>query len=158
MAEKRPEIRVVMLSGWAEDGLNRLGRALPGVGLVCVASGYEAAAELLAEPASGLVVELGCLTAQHGGLLKLAREQGVEILGMGSFPPGLEADQLSGVRLVSVDDLPDLLGGLSPVARSTRKPAASPESSQTATQAPKKNRTGGLYYVPGDEPRREARS
>lgn len=153
MAEKYPQIRVVMLSGWADDGLDRLGRSLPGVELVSVASGYEAAAELLAEPTSGMVVELGCLTDRHGGLLKLAREQGVEILGMGSFPAGLQADQLSGVRLVAVEDLPDLLGGLSPVARSRRQADVPAAPSPT----PKKPRSGGLYYVPGDE-QREATS
>jgi len=71
-----------------------------------VASGYEAAAEILAGPVAALVVDFRALGPAHVRLLGLARRRSVELLGMGKPPEGLSIAQLSGMRLVSADDLP----------------------------------------------------
>jgi hypothetical protein len=71
--------------------------------------GYEAAAELLAQPAMALLIDLSRLTPPHRKLLHVARRLGVEVLGVGAFPPGLSASDLSGMRLISLDDLPSEL-------------------------------------------------
>ncbi len=66
-------------------------------------SGYEAAAELLAEPADALVLDLTRLNKKHLKLLDIARQGGAELLGMGNggFPEGFCADDLNGMRLGS---------------------------------------------------------
>ncbi|MDY6913489.1 MAG: hypothetical protein SVT52_03415 [Planctomycetota bacterium] len=96
-------------------------------GCVHVSSAYEAAAELLAAPTAAMVVDLQMLSLRHLRLLKIAREMDVEVLAVGSLPAGLTAEQLSGVRLVSIDDLPNVL------TRLARTPDARPEA---AVEAP----------------------
>jgi hypothetical protein len=99
---------------------------------VYVESGYEAAAEILAEPALALVIDLSCLTPPHRKLLRVAREAGVEVFGVGSLPAGMSAEDLSGVRLISTGDLPDLL------ARTAESPAARRPAQPTVRLAPAK--------------------
>lgn len=98
------DARVVVLSqdaslAWLTDS--------PGARVVLahVRSGYEAAAELLAAPAAALVVEMRLLGARHVSLLEIARDLDVEVLGVGSLPIGMTAEDLSGVRLIARGDL-----------------------------------------------------
>jgi len=79
------------------------------VAFVRADGGYEAAAELLAQPTMALLIDLSRLTSLHSKLLHVARQLGVEVLGVGAFPPGLSASDLSGMRLISLDDLPSEL-------------------------------------------------
>lgn len=72
---------------------------------VAVSSGYEAAAELLASQAAALVVDLSMLTGPHLKLLEIARARNVDLYGLGSFPPGLSAEDLRGMRMVARSEL-----------------------------------------------------
>jgi hypothetical protein len=82
--------------------------------VIRVHSGYEAAAELLIAPADALVIELACLQAPHLKLLEIARSKGVKLLGVGQFPANLTSDDLSGVRLISLADLPAAIAAIGP--------------------------------------------
>jgi hypothetical protein len=86
-----------------------------GLNCIHVSTGYEAAAELLVEPSMALVVELSSIAGKHLKLLEVARRCGVDVFGVGALPAELSSDDLSGVRLVSRKDLPELL------ARSARQ-------------------------------------
>jgi hypothetical protein len=138
------EHRVVIL---ARDGeLSSPGPHIPGqsVVYVCVDGCYEAAAEILTQPAAALLVELSCLTPPHRKLLHVARQLGVEVLGVGTFPAGFSAGDLSGMRLISLEDLPtelcSILERIQPPAQS-----APPVSQAQSTEAkPKK----GAHLAP----------
>src|ERR1035437_4260581 len=79
---------------------------------VVVPCAYEAAAELLAAPTLALVIDLRALGRRHLRLLDIARQLGVEILASGPLPAGMNADELSGVRLVSTAGMAAELGRL----------------------------------------------
>ncbi len=112
---------------WSQDSSLTWSAGGPGVGaIVRVASGYEAAAELLAAPAAALVVDLRLLGGKHLGLLEIARSLAVEVLAVGALPIGMTADDLSGVRLIARCDLADALVG----------PAAPPEPVDQAPASP----------------------
>ncbi len=70
-------------------------------------SGYEAAAEMLAAPTDAILLNVGFLTKRHIGLLNLARKMNIEIIGVSapSTNIGLDAHELSEVRLVATSDL-----------------------------------------------------
>jgi hypothetical protein len=89
--------------------------------------GYEAAAELLSRPAMALLIDLPHLTLPHRKLLHVARQLGVEVLGVGAFPTGLSAGDLSGMRLISTDDLPSELRNLLQRAESAPPAATAPK-------------------------------
>ncbi len=76
-----------------------------GIEVVRVTTAYEAAAELIAAPAAALVVDLRLLGPRHLRLLTIARESQVEILAVGGLPPGMNSEDLSGVRLTSRADV-----------------------------------------------------
>jgi hypothetical protein len=104
-----------------------------GVRCVRVGTGYEAAAELLADPPAALVVELGALTARHLPLLEVARRVGVEVLGVGSLPAGRSTAELSGVRLIAPQSLAGALERLAGQAAPPR--AAEPVHGEAAAPA-----------------------
>jgi len=85
--------------------------------VVVVTSCYEAAAEILAEPALALVLELRAFDPRHGRLLEIAGQMGLNIFGIGAAGR-LDSEQLSGVKLIARKDLMDellhLLGGDDP--------------------------------------------
>ena len=95
--------RVVILAGGEELLASDSETFQAGVELHYASSGYEAAAEILAEPTDALLVDLSCLEKNHLKLLDLARKESVELLGMGNggFPDGFCADDLNGMRLGS---------------------------------------------------------
>lgn len=92
--------RVVILAPQGELLPNVPKTSRAGVRYVYVSSGYEAAAELLAAATNALVVKLSSLTEKHLKLLDIARQRGVELLGMGSADE-LNADDLNGIKLTS---------------------------------------------------------
>lgn len=102
--------RVVVLSrdrGFAElQG----GAAPASEQIVRVPNGYEATAEILAEDAAALLIDLRALGSRHLRLLEVARETGVEMLVVGTMPAGMSSDVLSGARLLARSDLPDTIG------------------------------------------------
>lgn len=142
------ENRVVIL---ARDGAlsppdpQSLGR---NVAFVRVDGGYEAAAELLAQPSAALLIDLSRLTPPHRKLLHVARELHVEVLGVGAFPPGLSAGDLSGMRLISLDDLPTELRAIleksappSPPKKPSRlAPARKAEYRSSPPETPRRSR------------------
>jgi len=73
------------------------------VQVVRVNSGYEAAAELLAGPASALLADLGRITETHTPLLALAEQLEVPVVGFGVLCANLAAERLADVRLVSAE-------------------------------------------------------
>ncbi len=103
------EHRIVILAGDGEFSLPHAGSLGKGAEYVRAGSGYEAAAELLASPAVALVIDLSLLTERHRGLLRVARETGTDVLGVGELPAGCSAEDLRGVRLISPEDLPSIL-------------------------------------------------
>ena len=112
-----PCVRVVVL---ARQGV----RAPSGVDLVAAPSAYEAAAEILVAPARALVIDLGMIWDRHLGLLTIARDLKIDILAFGAAPSGISAEELSGVRLVSLAELPATLEGLSVTAAPAKLTAA----------------------------------
>lgn len=149
MPQQQYERRVVVLARPPGRDVLALQKQTPAIEVIGVSSGYEAAAELLVQPVCGLVIELDCLTERHVGLLRIARAEHVEIFGMGSFPAHLQAQQLSGVRLVSQEDLPELLQNLPALPRpaTTQTPRTTDRPGPVKPPRPQ----GGLYYVPGEE-------
>jgi len=100
------------------------------ISCVRVASGYEAAAELLAEPAGGLVIDFRAMAGRHVKLLDIARQLHVAVLGLGELPARVSAAQLSGVQLVSRADLGDAM------ERTITSQPAPPTADQSETQPP----------------------
>ncbi|MCD4699182.1 MAG: hypothetical protein K8R91_01230 [Phycisphaerae bacterium] len=127
MAGKTDPSRMVRVIGLLPCGSTAL--ASSGfVRLVRVGSGYEAAGELLAEPASALLVDLAMLTAGHGPLLKLAAELNVPVVAFGTVTSALDGSVLVGVRLVGAEQASDALRGLL-AGVDVDSPAAAPDLS-----------------------------
>ena len=59
-----------------------------------------------------LVIELACLSVAHLKLLDIARNKGVELFGVGQLPTAMTSDDLSGVRLISLTDLPEAIAAI----------------------------------------------
>jgi len=97
--------------------------------LVRVGSGYEAAGELLAEPASALLVDLAMLTSGHGPLLKLAAELNVPVVAFGTVTSALDGSVLDGVHLLGAEQVADTLRNLVDGEAGGEKPAAAPAPS-----------------------------
>ena len=106
------EQRAVVLWPQGAPRPNVAGEGADGLALVFVPSPYEAAAELIAEPALALVIDLRLMGRRHLRLLRIARERGAEMLAVGAVPAGLSAEDLSGIRLVARADLKAALEGL----------------------------------------------
>ncbi len=126
--------RVVILSPQGRSLCPSLGMMLPNVDCEFVTSGYEAAAELLAlseATTRALVIDFQALNDHHLPLLNIAREQGVELMGVGAFPPGLSSEHLSGMRLLGVKDLPKAIESLD------LSPPAAPSAGSDVQLTPK---------------------
>ena len=126
---------------------------------VPVNTAYEAAAELLASPAIALIVDLALLPARHTRLIKIARSIEVPVFGVGSLPPGLSADQLSGVRLASRDELGEMLLALlkedsttaataTEAPNTTARPLVPHESVSPPTTSGQKEQAGEYHPEP----------
>jgi len=128
-------VRVVLLAH--EDALaEEIARRVPGKAVCCVraASGYEAAAELLAGPAGALVVSLRALPRRHLGLPALARRLGVPVVAVGSLPAAASSEDLSGVRLAGEKDIGAILLELPAAGRGVA--AAGAQRSRSAADIP----------------------
>lgn len=116
--------RVVALLGPAA-GLPELSAS---VETIRTTSGYEAAAELLAGPASALLVDLGRITAAHVPLLALAGRLEVPVVAFGTVSASLPGSALSALRLVGVQDIAAAI-------EETLSTAASPAAEAAALDA-----------------------
>ncbi len=139
----QPPRRVIVLSrgpNFAADELSDIDATR----CVRVSGPYEAAAEIMADTPAALIIDLRAFSANHVGLVELARREGVETLAVGSLRPGVGADQLSGVRLVSRRDLAwalRRLAAFAPTAEKTNQPdgpgSASRPAEADAPQSPR---------------------
>ena len=86
-------------------------------------SAYEAAAELLAEPAAALVIDLRCLATGNLRLVQTARKQGVAVLAFGKLSAAMSTEGLDGVQLVSQEGLAQALARLAQGARAAEQEA-----------------------------------
>ncbi|HET6428821.1 MAG TPA: hypothetical protein VFJ30_10450 [Phycisphaerae bacterium] len=94
---------------------------------VRAAGAYQAAAEMLAEPAAALVVDLGRITAGHAGLLSLAGRLGVPVIAFGEVSADLGADALGSARLITREGLPEALDRILPPELPEPAESTSPE-------------------------------
>lgn len=96
---------------FTSHAVGRIAPAGPQANLECVvvASAYEACAELLADPAAVLVIDLRLLRPCHVRLIELARRAGAELLGVGPLPAWANSDQLGGLRLLGQGQLAEAL-------------------------------------------------
>jgi len=120
-------LRVVVLSRDSALASRLADLCAPPVAVVRVASGYEAGAEILAAPVAAMVIDFRSMDPAHARLLDMARETGVEMLGVGATPRGLRIDQLSGLRLVSRTELPAAVGRIAQAARQAAPVDRAPE-------------------------------
>lgn len=132
--------RVVIFSRDAALTGAALAEACPErVRYVHFSSAYEAAAEILVGSADALVLDLRSLSGRSLRLLEVARQSNVEILGIGAVPAGIDADQLSGLRLVALHDLPAALGKLSaPPAGALEGVRLAPAKAAPPVEAPQR--------------------
>ncbi len=122
------DARVVVLCGPRVEGPPS---ELKDVQTVYVPTAYEAAAEMLAAPTVALVADLRLVGRRHLRLLAIARQMGVEVFAVGVVPTGLTGEDLSGVRMIALADLPEALRRLAEAdwpAPSEPKPAAPAEA------------------------------
>lgn len=152
MADERARLsvpRVVILS---PESLRAVCADLaPTVECVSVASPYEAAAEIIAEAAMAIVVDLRLMAPRHLRLLQIARERGAEVLAVGGIPAGLTAEDLSGVRLTARADLKAALEAVLRAREGRYEGAVSPDSTgATRTGAAKDGTTGQGPDGPGE--------
>lgn len=112
-------VRVVVCSPNAPAIVSAGRLAESGLELVAVESVYEAAAELLADAAVALVIDLRLLGPRHARLATIARQCGAEMLGVGALTGSMPAEQLSGMRLVSSRELGETLSQLARAAKSS---------------------------------------
>ncbi|MCD4824219.1 MAG: hypothetical protein K8S55_06395 [Phycisphaerae bacterium] len=104
-----------------------------GIEYIYAPSGYEAAAEVLADPAMALIVDMPSLSAEHIKLMEIARSRGTELIGVGGFPAGLSVDDLSGMHLVAMNQLPEFL------QKMTSQTQAAPSGDDSVKLAPAKS-------------------
>jgi len=128
--------RVVVLSRDPALASRLTGLCAPGIEIARVASGYEAGAEILADPAAAMVVDFRALGSAHGRLLDVARRMDVAMLGVGTLPVGMSTEGLSGIGLVSTADLPGALEKLAAAAAESAAPAEAPPSAPPAPEPP----------------------
>ena len=136
----------------------------PSVDVVRVSSGYEAAAELLAAPASALVVELGCLTQPHVALLEMAQRLDLPVIAFGTISADLTDAHQRQLRLVPSQGLADAVrrtlhipAAAAPIVvvedPPDEEPRVAPASLQSGTRAPTESLTQAeLDALLGDNP------
>ncbi len=102
-------LRVVIVSREDPFAGGPAGKMLRDFNCVCVRTPYEGAAELLAEGATALVIELAQMTPAHLRLLQIARAAHAPVLGFGPLGPGTSSEDVNGVHLVDRDELAERL-------------------------------------------------
>ena len=135
--------------------------ASAGAQIALVPTALEALAEMLAEPAVALAVDLRAMEARHRRLLDVAAGCDIEILAVANTLPPLRAQDYCGARVLGRDQLSEALVELTNSAmiadRLGRAPAA-PDQAQTRpsgipqrpTQPPGQGPGNGSpgHYVP----------
>lgn len=126
--------RVIVLSPDAAADRRQLAQ-LEHAGIQCirVATGYEAAAELIAAPSIALVIDLRLLGPRHLRLLQIARDLSVEMLAVGAVPPSMTPEDLSGLRLMSREALSGQLLAVAAAAANGIAATPVPPSEQDET-------------------------
>jgi hypothetical protein len=132
--------RVVLLSRDSTVVNSVLAELPGGVTAVRAETPYEAAAELLAEPADALVLDLRLMAPRHVGLLEIARRRGAPVLAVAALPAAMSAEQLDGVRLIARDRLGSAVAELAAAHREAA--AATAEPPAAARPAPPAPSTG----------------
>lgn len=82
------------------------------VEVVITASGYEAAAELLAAPAAALVLDLGRITDAHRPLLTLAAGMKIPVVAFGTVRAAMGGERLAGLHLATRASAADVLASV----------------------------------------------
>lgn len=132
--------RVAVLSRDSALSSRLADRCAAAIECVSVASPYEAAAEILAAPLAALVIDFRAIAPAHVRLLEMARQMDVEMLALGALPAGMGADDLSGVRLISREDLPAAIDRLAAPAAPAEAPQPAAAPAPAAEGPPKKKR------------------
>ena len=106
-------------------------------GMQCLrwSSAYEVAAELLSGTVDALVLDLRMLTGRNTRVLQIARERGVEVLAVGMLPASVSTENLSGVRLAGMRDLPGILQQLGTYVPIEPEEPPTPTSAEPAKPA-----------------------
>jgi len=128
-----PPLRAVLLS--SDPGLRAGTPRLRADGwrTVPAATGYDAAAEILATDIAALLVDLRSLTPPHAGLLGLAKRKQVPVLGIfGPVPPAMSGEASDALRCVDVADVPAILASLARLRDRQREeePASQPRQEE----------------------------
>lgn len=110
------------------------------VELVAVASGYEAAAQLLCQPAEALLVDLSRLPAPHVPLLELAGRLHVPVIGFGTIMTSLPRTLLAGLHMTSQDQvaavLEEVLAGVATPEEGAIAPPTTPQTVPPVMEPP----------------------
>jgi hypothetical protein len=80
--------------------------------VLVTASGYEAAAELLAAPAAALVLDLGRITDAHRPLLTLAAGMKIPVVAFGTVRAVMDGERLAGLHLATRASAADVLASV----------------------------------------------
>ena len=80
--------------------------------VVITASGYEAAAELLAASAAALVLDLGRITDAHRPLLTLAAGMKIPVVAFGTVRAAMSGERLAGLHLATRASVADVLASV----------------------------------------------
>ncbi len=138
--------RIVVFSRGRATDPHELGKAMSPAQVIAAPSAYEAAAEVLAAPTAALVVDLSLLEPRHTRLITIARRAGAEVLAVGSGGVGIDAEALSGARLVAkgqlVAELKRLMQSAGesipsrPATGEDEPKAGSPDAESAVKQAP----------------------
>ena len=83
-----------------------------GTEVVITASGYEAAAELLAASAAALVLDLGRITDAHRPLLTLAAGMKIPVVAFGTVRAAMSGERLAGLHLATRASVADVLASV----------------------------------------------
>jgi len=125
-------LRAVLLSGDPLVGARLERLCARGWRAVRVASGYEAAAEILASPVAALLIDLRAMGDIHRRLLELAERMEVETFALADGAQGTARPGLEPLRRVELADIPAILAALA--AREAREPAAA--QTQPSAESP----------------------
>ncbi len=150
----QPRRAVVFTSCAPGQGLGGPVESAPGC--VPTPSAYEAAAELLAGPATALVVDLRLLRPAHIRLIEIARRVGAELVGVGPLPAWASSDQLGGMRLVGRGQLSEVLrassaGKPAPSGRAAARPGDQRGTYKPQGPAPQGPAAGGEPLLTAEE-------
>ena len=128
-------LRAVVLSSDPLVGARAERLCAHGWRAVRVASGYEAAAEILASPVAALMIDIRAMSGIHRRLLELAGRMEVQTFAIAGAAQGTAQPAKPPLRRVELADIPAILAALAAEqapATQTQSPAESPAPSPDA--------------------------